>query len=66
VDPVGAGDALLAYASLGLARTGDIVLVSILGSIAAAIACEYQGNRPVAPTEVEDKIARLEKRAHFG
>jgi sugar/nucleoside kinase (ribokinase family) len=66
VDPVGAGDALLAYSSLGLARTGDIVLASILGSIAAAIACEYQGNRPVAPTEVEEKFARLEKRAHFG
>jgi cytidyltransferase-like protein len=66
VDPVGAGDALLAYSALGLARTGDIVLASILGSIAAAIACEYQGNRPVAPTEVEEKIARLEKRAHFG
>ena len=42
------------------------MLASILGSIAAAIACEYQGNRPVAPTEVEEKIARLEKRAHFG
>jgi len=65
VDPVGAGDALLAYASLGLARTGDIVVASILGSVAAAIACEYQGNRPVAPTEVDEKITRLEKRAHF-
>ena len=65
VDPVGAGDALLAYASLGLARTGDIVLASILGSVAAAIACEYQGNRPVAPAEVDEKITRLEKRAHF-
>ena len=56
VDPVGAGDALLAYASLALARTGDIVLASILGSMAAAVACEYQGNRPVAPAEVEEKI----------
>jgi sugar/nucleoside kinase (ribokinase family) len=65
VDPVGAGDALLAYASLGLARTGDIVIASILGSVAAAIACEYQGNRPVAPAEVDEKITRLEKRAHF-
>jgi rfaE bifunctional protein kinase chain/domain len=65
VDPVGAGDALLAYASLGLVRTGDIVVASILGSVAAAIACEYQGNRPVAPTEVDEKITRLEKRAHF-
>ena len=66
VDPVGAGDALLAYSSLGLAATGDIVRASILGSVAAALACEYQGNRPVAPAEVEERIARLEKRAHFG
>jgi len=34
--------------------------------VAAALACEYQGNRPVAPAEVEERIARLEKRAHFG
>ena len=66
VDPVGAGDALLAYSSLGLAATGDIVLASVLGSVAAALACEYQGNRTVAPAEVEERIARLEKRAHFG
>ena len=66
VDPVGAGDALLAYSSLGLAATGDIVRASILGSVAAALACEYQGNRPVAPAEVEERIVRLEKRAHFG
>jgi rfaE bifunctional protein kinase chain/domain len=66
VDPVGAGDALLAYASLVLARTGDIVVASILGTIAAAIACEHQGNRPVSPAEVDEKIARLEKGAHFG
>src|SRR4029450_4179088 len=64
VDPGGAGAALLAYASLGLARTGDIVIASILGSVAAAIACEYQGNRPVAPTEVDAKITQVERRAH--
>ena len=66
MDPVGAGDALLAYASLALAATGNIVIASILGAMAAAVACEHQGNRPVTPAEVEEKIARLEKRAHFG
>ena len=66
VDPVGAGDALLAYSSLALAATGNIVLASILGSISAAVACEHQGNRPVVPAEVEEKIAQLEKQAHFG
>ena len=65
VDPIGAGDALLAYASLSLFATGDIVLASILGSVAAAVACEHQGNEPVTPSEAEEKIYILEKRAHF-
>ena len=52
VDPVGAGDALLAYAALALAATGDIVIASILGSLAAAVACEHEGNVPVTPAEV--------------
>jgi rfaE bifunctional protein kinase chain/domain len=65
VDPVGAGDALLAYASLALFATGNIVAASILGSVAAAVACEHQGNEPVTPVEAEAKIDRLERRAHF-
>jgi rfaE bifunctional protein kinase chain/domain len=65
VDPIGAGDALLAYASLALAVTGDIVSAAILGSITAAIACERQGNVPVTPEEVDAKIEELEKRVHM-
>jgi bifunctional ADP-heptose synthase (sugar kinase/adenylyltransferase) len=65
-DPIGAGDALLAYASLSLLATGNVVIASILGSVAAAVACEQQGNVPVTPAEVEEKINLLEKRAHFG
>ena len=64
-DPVGAGDALLAYAALSLAATGDIVIASVLGSVSAALACEYQGNRPITPEEVTEKLNRIEKRAHF-
>jgi rfaE bifunctional protein kinase chain/domain len=64
-DPVGAGDALLAYAALALAATGDIVIASVLGSVSAALACEYQGNRPITPEEVTEKLNRIEKRAHF-
>lgn len=66
VDPVGAGDALLAYASLALVLTGNIVTASILGSMSAAVACERLGNVPVTPAEVEEKIAFLEKGARFG
>jgi sugar/nucleoside kinase (ribokinase family) len=64
-DPIGAGDALLAYASLSLWATRNIVIASILGSIAAAVACERQGNVPVTPSEVGEKITLIEKRSQF-
>jgi len=66
VDPIGAGDALLAYAALALAVTGNIVVASILGSVSAAITCERQGNVPVTPLEAEEKINDLELRARYG
>ncbi len=65
VDPIGAGDALLAYASLVLAATGSLVVASILGSVVAAVTCERQGNVPVSPAEVEEKIDGLERRARY-
>lgn len=65
VDPVGAGDALLAYASLSLKATGNIVIPSILGSISAAIACEHPGNVPVQVSQVEERINSLEKQAQY-
>jgi len=36
VDPIGAGDALLAYATMSLVNTGDPLIASVLGSVAAA------------------------------
>src|SRR2546428_5263332 len=65
IDPIGAGDALLAYASLALVATGNIVVASILGSIAAAVACQRNGNLPVSPQEVSEKVDALERRATF-
>ena len=65
VDPIGAGDALLAYASLALVTTGNIVMASILGSIAAAVTCERQGNVPVSPEEAEQRIDQLERCARY-
>ena len=61
VDPVGAGDALLAYSTLALAAVNDPVIASILGSVAAALACERDGNNPIGPEEVLDRLDRLEK-----
>jgi sugar/nucleoside kinase (ribokinase family) len=65
VDPIGAGDALLAYASLALVTTGNIVIASILGSVAAAVTCERQGNVPVSPEEAEQRIDQLDRRARY-
>ena len=66
VDPIGAGDALLALATLSLARSGDIVVASVLGSLAAALTCEHAGNVPVAIAEVAAKLHALEAAAPGG
>jgi sugar/nucleoside kinase (ribokinase family) len=65
VDPVGAGDALLAYSSLALAADGNFVLATILGALGAAVECEHEGNRPVSPAEVEEKLDDLERRIRY-
>jgi len=65
IDAVGAGDALLAYASLCLASSKSIVSSNILGSIAAACECEMEGNIAVKKTMIIDKINDLEKSSKF-
>lgn len=65
LDPIGAGDALLSYATLALAATDHIVMAAVLGSLGAAVACEVQGNSPISPHEVEKKIDSLEKQARY-
>ena len=65
IDAVGAGDALLAYATLAQIATGNEAVAAILGSLAAAIECEHEGNIPVTPDAVLAKIAASEKRANF-
>jgi rfaE bifunctional protein kinase chain/domain len=65
VDPVGAGDGLLAYATLGLAATRNSVVCAILGSMAAAVACEHEGNTPISPDEVLHKLALVERRVQY-
>ncbi|RMD60588.1 MAG: ADP-heptose synthase [Alphaproteobacteria bacterium] len=65
-DAVGAGDALLAYAALTLAATGNEVLASVIGSMAAGIECEFDGNQPVTPDNVHKKISDIEREANYG
>ena len=65
VDAVGAGDALLAYATLALVATKNDVIASILGNMAAGIECEHDGNWPVTPELVMKKIDSIEKLAKY-
>jgi sugar/nucleoside kinase (ribokinase family) len=65
VDAVGAGDALLAYATLSTVVDPSPVIASILGSMAAAVACEHDGNNPVTPDAVAKKLGEVEKRVHY-
>ncbi len=65
VDAVGAGDALIAYATLAMVATGNDVIASILGNMAAGIECEHDGNWPVTPDLVLQKIDAIEKRARY-
>lgn len=64
-DAVGAGDALLAYATLTLLSTGSLAEACILGAIAAACECEYDGNIPIEPKHVLAKLHHIENLAHY-
>ena len=55
-DGLGAGDALLAASSLALKASGNEVIAAILGNVAAAVACETEGNRPLTIEQILDKI----------
>ena len=66
IDPVGAGDALLAYSTLAMIATGNAVIASILGSMAAGVECEHDGNWPVTPETVRKKIRRVETHTLYG
>ncbi len=58
VDPIGAGDALLAYATLTYAVTKDLELAGQIGSLAAAEACAHLGNVPVTRAQVQARSWR--------
>ena len=56
VDPVGAGDALLAYSALALFKTKSLVAAGVIGSVAAACECEIDGNVPIEPKDVDRRL----------
>lgn len=65
VDPVGAGDALLAYASIALCCNKCPVIASVLGSVAAALACEQDGNIPIGLKDVLGRLDIIQKQMHY-
>jgi bifunctional ADP-heptose synthase (sugar kinase/adenylyltransferase) len=65
IDAVGAGDALLAYATLSLLTDESEVAASVLGSMAAALECECDGNIPIGRSDLLGRIDMVEKQARF-
>ena len=65
IDPVGAGDALIAYASLILKNSNSLPLALIVGSIAAACESEIDGNVPITIDKVRSKIEFLMQQSEY-
>lgn len=65
IDPVGAGDALLAYSSLSLKISNSEIISIVLGNLAAGLECEKNGNIAVSKSKVLSKINELEKKIEF-
>jgi rfaE bifunctional protein kinase chain/domain len=65
IDAVGSGDALLAYATLSLFKSKHSVIASVLGSMAAAVECEHEGNVPVKPADVLSKLDKFERLQNY-
>jgi hypothetical protein len=45
--------------------TGSEVITSILGSLAAGVECEKDGNIPVSPDDVRRKLQDIESHANY-
>jgi rfaE bifunctional protein kinase chain/domain/rfaE bifunctional protein nucleotidyltransferase chain/domain len=56
VDPLGAGDALLAAATLALAAGGSLQAAALVGSLASAVAVQQHGNEPVTAEQLLEPL----------
>jgi rfaE bifunctional protein nucleotidyltransferase chain/domain len=65
VDPVGAGDALLAYSTLTMLASRDESQATILGTIAASCECEVEGNIPVTIRQIGERLDTIEKQMNY-
>jgi hypothetical protein len=46
--------------------TKDEVIASIIGSMAAACECEFDGNIPIKPSDVLSRIDKVANAANYG
>ena len=58
-DAVGAGDALLAYSTLMMLKTKSLPQAVIVGSVAAALECEFDGNIPINKHDVLKRLIEI-------
>jgi rfaE bifunctional protein kinase chain/domain/rfaE bifunctional protein nucleotidyltransferase chain/domain len=65
IDPIGSGDALLAYSSLSLYNTRSLIISGIIGSLAAASECESEGNIPISINLIEKKLEEIMKKIKY-
>ena len=49
-----------------LCTNSDDVVSAIVGSLAAAVECEKEGNIPVTPDDLLAKLELVERRVNFG
>ena len=56
IDSVGAGDALLAYSSLAWHHKSGPVVAMLLGTSAASLECEKEGNLPINCNDVLERL----------
>jgi len=61
VDPVGAGDAMLAYATMARCVCSNPVAITLLGAVAAGLECESEGNVPVEHDQVKQRLSEIER-----
>lgn len=64
-DPVGSGDALLAYSSLIYFKSKSLFKAALIGSLAAACECEKEGNIPVDINEIKQKLIKIKNKINF-
>ncbi len=65
IDPVGCGDGLLAYSSLGLYSSKDPLVASMLGSVSSALVSRTDGNNPVSYKKVIEELKLIEDKLNL-